>query len=191
MRQRVLQATIITVLLVVLMLGIPLGYSWLNLTKQNLSNRANEIVDLVRIDTEARLQEPRPIDEALLQRRIDEQLDLNIAISVVHDDETFMAGDPPGENPVQSYTTGASGQSITVYIPQSDVRSHTASAWVLMTVAGLAALSIGASVALWQAQRISMPLARLSRRAEEMGAGRARGPWHFLKYDLHKYILNP
>ncbi|MGO1504893.1 MAG: sensor histidine kinase, partial [Brachybacterium sp.] len=53
-----------------------------------------------------------------------------------------------------------------------------ASAWVLITVAGLAALSIGVSVALWQAQRISMPLARLSRRAEEMGAGRSRGPWH-------------
>ncbi|WP_422115110.1 ATP-binding protein [Brachybacterium sp. UNK5269] len=177
MRQRVLQATIITVLLVVLMLGIPLGYSWLNLTKQNLSNRANAIVDLVRIDTEARLQDNRPIDEALLQRRIDEQPDLDIAISVVYEDETITAGDPPGENAIQTYTTGASGQSITLYIPQSDVRSHTASAWVLMTVAGLAALSIGASVALWQAQRISMPLARLSRRAEEMGAGRARGTW--------------
>src|SRR5699024_6308869 len=58
-----------------------------------------------------------------------------------------------------------------------DVRAHTASAWVLISVAGLSALSIGVSVALWQAQRISMPLARLNRRAEEMGGGRARGPW--------------
>jgi len=48
---------------------------------------------------------------------------------------------------------------------------------VLLVVAGLAALSIGVSVALWQAQRISMPLSRLARRAEEMGSGRARGPW--------------
>src|SRR5690625_6172579 len=66
---------------------------------------------------------------------------------------------------------------ITVFIPQSDVRAHTASAWVLISVAGLSALSIGVSVALWQAQRISMPLARLNRRAEVMGGGRARGPW--------------
>ena len=177
MRQRVLQATIITVLLAVLMLGIPLGYSWLTLARQNLSNQANRIVDTVRIDTETRLQEGGQIDEALLQRQVDAQTDLNIAITVTHDGVTYRAGDPPGDNPEKVNTNGASGQSIAVYIPQSDVRAHTASAWVLITVAGLAALSIGVSVALWQAQRISLPLARLSRRAEEMGSGRSRGTW--------------
>ncbi|MBB5830898.1 ATP-binding protein [Brachybacterium aquaticum] len=177
MRQRVLQATIITVLLAVLMLGIPLGYSWLQLTRQNLTNDANVILDRVRVDTEARLQEGRPIDEALLQRRIDAQSDLNLSVSVVYEGTTISAGDPPGDDAVRTNTTGASGQQITVYIPQSDVRAHTASAWVLITVAGMSALSIGVSVALWQAQRISMPLARLARRAEEMGAGRARGSW--------------
>ena len=177
MRQRVLQATLITVVLVVLMLGIPLGISWLQLANQNLANQANLILDQVRIDTETRLQEEGTIDEALLQRRVDEQTDLHIAVTVVFEGETTTAGDPPGDDPVKRSTTGASGQLITVFIPQSDVRAHTASAWVLITVAGLSALSIGVSVALWQAQRISLPLARLSRRAEEMGSGRARGPW--------------
>ncbi|MCZ4326951.1 ATP-binding protein [Brachybacterium paraconglomeratum] len=177
MRQRVLQATIITVVLVVLMLGIPLGISWLQLANQNIANQANLILDRVRIDTETRLQEEGTIDEALLQRRVDEQTDLNIAVTVVFEGKTTTAGDPPGDDPVKRSTTGASGQLITVFIPQSDVRAHTASAWVLITVAGLSALSIGVSVALWQAQRISLPLARLSRRAEEMGSGRARGPW--------------
>lgn len=177
MRQRVLQATLITVVLVVLMLGIPLGISWLQLANQNLANQANLILDQVRIDTETRLQEEGTIDEALLQRRVDEQTDLHIAVTVVYEGETTTAGDPPGDDPVKRSTTGASGQLITVFIPQSDVRAHTASAWVLITVAGLSALSIGVSVALWQAQRISLPLARLSRRAEEMGSGRARGPW--------------
>ena len=174
MRQRVLQATIITVVLVVLMLGIPLGISWLQLANQNLANQASLIVDRVRIDTETRLQEDGTIDEALLQRRVDEQTDLNIAVTVVYEGETTTAGDPPGENPVKSNTTGASGQLITVFIPQSDVRAHTASAWVLITVAGLSALSIGVSVALWQAQRISLPLAHLARRAEEIGRASCR-----------------
>lgn len=177
MRQRVLQATIITVTLVVLMLGIPLGISWLQLANQNLANEANLILDRVRIDTETRLQGDGTIDEALLQRRVDEQTDLNIAVTVVYEGETTTAGDPPGDDPVKRSTTGASTQLITVFIPKSDVRAHTASAWVLITVAGLSALSIGVSVALWQAQRISLPLARLSRRAEEIGSGRARGPW--------------
>ena len=177
MRQRVLQATIITVLLAVLMLGIPLGYSWLQLVHQNLNNELNGILDEVRVDSETRLQEGGEIDEALLQRHVDAQSDLSLAISVTYDGTEHTAGDPPGSDPLKRNTNGASGQSITVYIPKSDVRAHTASAWVLMTVAGLAALSIGVSVALWQAQRISMPLARLSRRAEEMGSGRSRGPW--------------
>ncbi|MGO1481382.1 MAG: ATP-binding protein [Brachybacterium sp.] len=160
------------------MLGIPLGVSWLNLNGQTLSNQTSVILDQVRVDTEARLQEGLELDEALLQRRVDEQTSLNLSIVVTYEGEVYEAGEPAGRNPEKLSTTGASGQSITVLVPQSDVRAHTASAWVLITVAGLAALSIGVSVALWQAQRISMPLARLSRRAEEMGAGRSRGPWH-------------
>src|SRR5699024_4183030 len=159
------------------MLGIPLGYSWLQLVHQNLNNELNGILDEVRVDSETRLQEGGEIDEALLQRHVDAQSDLSLAISVTYDGTEHTAGDPPGSDPLKRNTNGASGQSITVYIPKSDVRAHTASAWVLMTVAGLAALSLGVSVALWQAQRISMPLARLSRRAEEMGSGRSRGPW--------------
>ena len=83
MRQRVLQATIITVLLAVLMLGIPLGASWLTLQSQNLTSRVNAIVDQ-RIDTETRLQEGGERDEVMLQRRVDAQTDLNIAIEVEH-----------------------------------------------------------------------------------------------------------
>ena len=177
MRQRVLQATIITVLLAVLMLGIPLGVSWLTLARQNLTSQVNKIVDVVRIDTEQRLQEGGEIDEAMLQRHVDAQTDLNIAIVVIHDGVTYSAGDPPGQDPERVTTNGASGQSIAVYIPQSDVRAHTASAWVLITVAGLAALSIGVSVALWQAQRISMPLARLSPNTTVATTNRTRMAW--------------
>ncbi len=178
MRQRVLQATLITVLLAVVMLGIPLGWSWLQLKRQELLTDANQILDVVRIDTDQRLAQGRTFDAALLQRYVDAQPNLNVTISVTYQGETIQAGDPVDPNPTTYVSTiGSQGQSITVYIPESEVRAHTASAWVLIVVAGLSALSIGASVALWQAQRISMPLARLNRRAEEMGAGRARGRW--------------
>ena len=167
----------ITVLLVVLILGIPLGYSWLTLSQQSLTSQATSILDEVRVDTDARLVDGRTLDQAMIQRHVDAQTDLHLTIEVTHDGRTLTAGDDPGPNPLQVSTNGANGQSIRVLVPQSDVRAHTASAIVLLVVAGLAALSIGVSVALWQAQRISMPLARLARRAEEMGSGRARGPW--------------
>ena len=126
MRQRVLQATIITVLLAVLMLGIPLGYSWLQLVHQNLNNELNGILDEVRVDSETRLQEGGEIDEALLQRHVDAQSDLSLAISVTYDGTEHTAGDPPGSDPLKRNTNGASGQSITVYIPKSDVRAQPA-----------------------------------------------------------------
>ncbi|MFD1836518.1 ATP-binding protein [Brachybacterium rhamnosum] len=172
-----LQATMITVLLVVLILGIPLGYSWLTLSQQSLTTQATSILDEVRVDTDSRLASKRDLDQALLQRHVDAQTDLHVAIEVTHDGQVISVGEDPGDSPLQVSTNGANGQSIRVLIPQSDVRAHTASAIVLLVVAGLAALSIGVSVALWQAQRISMPLSRLARRAEEMGSGRARGPW--------------
>lgn len=177
MRQRVLQATIITVVLAVIMLGIPLGGSWLNLSRQQLSADAAAVLEEVRIATDTRLAEGRPLDEALLQQYVDSQPDLSLTISVTVDGTAITAGDPPGDNPLHVNSNGAYGQLINVYIPQSDVRAHTASAWVLIAVASLAAISVGVSVALWQAQRIAMPLARLNRRAEELGSGRARGPW--------------
>ena len=167
----------ITVLLVVLILGIPLGYSWLTLSQQSLTSQATSILDEVRVDTDARLVDGRTLDQAMIQRHVDAQTDLHLPLEVAPDGRTLTAGDDPGPNPLQVSTNGANGQSIRVLVPQSDVRAHTASAIVLLVVAGLAALSIGVSVALWQAQRISMPLARLARRAEEMGSGRARGPW--------------
>ena len=174
MRQRVLQATLITVALAVVMLGTPLGWTWLQLTRQQLASDANLILDQVRIDTDQRLTASDTFDPSVLQQHVDAQSDLEVTIVVTLQDETVQAGDPVGRDPISVSTIGARGQSITVHIPESEVRAHTASAWVLIVVAGLAALSIGVSVALWQAQRISMPLARLNRRAEEMGAGRAR-----------------
>lgn len=177
MWQRVLQATIITVVLVVLLLGIPLGWSWLQLADQRIAAQANDILQDARVVSESQRTKDRPLDAAMLQTIVDQQTDLDVQIVVtLQSGEVISAGEPPGPDPLRVSTQGSQEQ-FTVYIPKSDVRAHTASAWVLLVVASLAALSIGASVALWQAQRISMPLARLNRRAEEMGSGRARGPW--------------
>lgn len=182
MRTRILQATVITVLLAVLMLGIPLAWAWLGLNEQELEDKAKEVLEQVRLDTDDRLEHGRPIDEAMLQDAIDAAPDLNPHVSVTYEETTVQAGaaDPDG-GAGNSRTTvsvhGSYGQRINVSLPQSDVRAHTAGAAVLIVVGGLSAISIGVSVALWQAQRISAPLARLTRRAEEMGSGRARSAW--------------
>src|SRR5690625_6572247 len=80
------------------MLGIPLGWSWLQLTNQSLQSDATQILDEVRRDVEERNAEGRPIDAAMLQQRIDQQTDLNISITVTTaEGETISAGDDRSE----------------------------------------------------------------------------------------------
>ncbi|GAB2546920.1 ATP-binding protein [Brachybacterium huguangmaarense] len=180
MRQRILQATIITVLLVVLMLGIPLGVSWLAVGQRDLRATAQEIHRETVTTIDQRIARGQPIDEAMLQGIVEapSNTDVRFRVTVQMPGQApISAGAPAGEGDLTVSGPGLHRDTVTVTIPQSEVRSQTASSWVLIIVAGLAAFSIGISVALWQAQRISAPLARLTRRAEAMGTGRTRAPW--------------
>lgn len=173
----------ITVLLAVLMLGIPLAWSWLTITNAELNARAGLIGEVAREQVDVRIRSGEPVDEALLQSIVRDpryqDIRFHLAVELREGDttRTLSAGVAPGSDPVLVSGTGSQGERVTVAIPQSEVRSHTASAWVLIIVTGMAALSIAVSVALWQAQRISAPLARLTQRAEALGTGRARAPW--------------
>ncbi|MFC0675046.1 ATP-binding protein [Brachybacterium hainanense] len=178
MRQRVLQATIITVLLAVAMLGIPLATSWLQVTRIQVDNDATSVLTQVTSATDDRLSKGDSIDAALLQGFVDEETRYSLYITVSKDGGTVTAGQRPAdESPLTKGIMGNGGQQVTVMIPSSDIRAQAAGTWVMIAVAGLSAISIGISVALWQAQRLSAPLARLTRRAEELGSGRARSQW--------------
>lgn len=71
MRQRILQATIITVLLAVLMLGIPLAVSWLLIVQRDLHTTAQEIHRHTIIAVDQRLSRGQPVDEAMLQQIVE------------------------------------------------------------------------------------------------------------------------
>lgn len=180
MRQRILQATIITVLLAVLMLGIPLAVSWLLIVQRDMRTTAEDIRRDAIIAIDQRLSRGEAVDEATLQEIVESpayaQQRFRIEVQVPGK-AAVSAGVPAGPGALTAVGVGLQNETVTVMIPQSEVRSQTASAWVLIIVAGLAALSISVSVALWQAQRISAPLARLTRRAESLGTGRTRAPW--------------
>ncbi len=177
MQKRVLQATLTTVLLAVLLLGIPLAAAWLTAVRDNLESTAVKILQEVVQDTDKRLNENRPLDQAMLQQQVDQTANLDIHVAVSYQGTVLEAGENAGEDPVQVSSPGSHSQTVSVSIPASDVRAHTASAWVLIVVTALSAIAIGVSVALWQAQRLSAPLVRLTKRAEELGSGRARGEW--------------
>lgn len=177
MQKRVLQATLTTVLLAVLLLGIPLAAAWLTAVQDNLRTTGGNILLGVVQDTDKRLNENRPLDQAMLQEKVDATTNLDVHIAVSYQGTVLEAGKPAGDDAIVVFAPGSHSQTVTVSIPQSDVRAHTASAWVLIVVTALSAIAIGVSVALWQAQRLSAPLVRLTKRAEALGSGRSRAEW--------------
>ncbi len=177
MQRRVLQATLVSVLLVVLLLGIPLGTAWLTLVQNNLSNSGRTLLQTVVTATDSRLNSGQLPDQAMLQQFVDQTPDLNVHISLEHNGQIIQAGESPGQDPVVVSAAGSNRQVVTVSIPQSDVRYHTGGAVVLIILTALSAIAIAVSVALWQAQRIAAPLTTLTKRAEELGSGRTRTQW--------------
>lgn len=177
MQKRVLQATLTTVILAVMLLGVPLAAAWLTAVQDNLQNQASSILRDVVQQTDKRLNENLPLDQSMLQDTVDRTTNLTIHVSVSYQGTVLEAGQNPGKDPITQSSPGSHSQTVVVSIPQSDVRAHTASAWVLIMVTALSAIAIGVSVALWQAQRLSAPLIRLTKRAEALGSGRTRAEW--------------
>ncbi|MGQ4568770.1 sensor histidine kinase [Dermabacteraceae bacterium P9123] len=177
MRQRVLQATVVTVLLAVLMLGIPLAVSWLTIVRTSVYERADKVNVAVLKKVDSLLAVGKSVDRDTLLAFAQSQEGLNLYISVEHEGTIVESGPPPADPARTSSLAGLRGETVNVVVPQSDVSSHVSTAWVLISVAGLSAIAISVSVALWQAQRISAPLAVLTRRAEELGSGRSRVRW--------------
>lgn len=177
MQKRVLQATLTTVFLAILLLGIPLGGSWLTVAQDNVYAQAGNILQSVITQTDQRLNQGMPLDEAMLQERVDQTGEFNIYLTVSYHNNLFTGGNDPGNDPLVVSAQGAHSQIVTVSIPRSDVIAQTLSVWVLIIMTGITALALGATISVFQAQRLSAPLTRLTRRAEELGSGLTRKEW--------------
>lgn len=177
MRRRVLQATVATVVVAVVLLGVPLALFGANFVHDNETRKLTARVEQVGRVVDGRLSRGETVDSALLQRFVGGAgtgtLPASIVVVTAQGDQV-EAGDPVDGRSVElPYRTDAN--TIVVL---------TVSAWdvfwrsiqVVVGVVALCIIAVGAGIAMavWQANRLAAPLVYLAASAQQLGSGQVR-----------------
>lgn len=168
-------STLVVVLVVVALLGVPLALE----QRASLEDSAK---DSVR--TEA-LRIAQAVDLALQRgERIDVDR-VGRLISPGHQAEVTLpgsrvvtAGAPVPDPAVVSRQRGAGGEQVVVREPATAVRDKVRDAVLLITAVSLLAVGAAVGLAVLQARRLARPLVDLARRAEQLGSGDPRAAPH-------------
>lgn len=175
MRRRVLVATIATVTVAVVLLGVPLAVFGMLMVRdaeqRELEIRANAIGRFV----ERRLTSGEDLDSEMLEPWVGGETTLAAEIRVIAPDGTRYTAGEPAAGPV---TTGSelttSGAVVIVAVPASTILWRALQVVVLVIVAAVLAFAAGIGVAQWQARRLAAPLIYLAASAEQLGSGQVR-----------------
>lgn len=175
MRRRVLVATIATVTVAVVLLGVPLAVFGMLMVRdaeqRELEIRANAIGRFV----ERRLTSGEDLDSEMLEPWVGGETTLAAEIRVIAPDGTRYTAGEPASGPV---TTGseltASGAVVIVAVPAQAILWRALQVVILVIVASVLAFAAGIGVAQWQARRLAAPLIYLAASAEQLGSGQVR-----------------
>jgi signal transduction histidine kinase len=184
MARRLVVSTLAVVVVVVLLLGVPLGVAMRNgiLSSANDSLRAEAQRLLNTIQVRAELGEG--IDNESLDRLVSRNRSATV---VLEDGRVLTLGAPPqrGGNPL-TLTIGdaRSGDRVTVAEPRNRVNSQIRKAWLLILIEALFALATAGALAALQARSLTRPLVELAETAERFGSADASRRRHRRSYGL-------
>lgn len=175
MRRRVLVATIATVTVAVVLLGVPLAVFGMLMVRdaeqRELEVRASALGRVV----ERRVTMGEPLDEDMLEPWVGGEETLAADIRVVAPDGTRYTVGPGITGPL---TTGseltASGATVTVAVSTYPILWRGIQVVLLVVIASVLAFAAGIVVAQWQARRLAAPLIYLAASAEQLGSGQVR-----------------
>ncbi|MEZ0065278.1 signal transduction histidine kinase [Streptacidiphilus sp. MAP12-20] len=174
MRRRLLNSTLAVVLVTVALFSVPLAL----VEKRSIEGAAQDSVKTEAVHllgvVENRYAAKEPIDPSALTG-LNDKGSQRYATVQIPGRETIKLGSPPtGDNPVTATETGAHGETVVVQESREPVDSSVLR--MLLLLAGVAALTVAAAMALaiWQAKRITRPLLELAETAERLGSGDPR-----------------
>jgi signal transduction histidine kinase len=167
MRRRILRAILLAVAVTGFVLGIPLGYTALQLVEDTARGDLTERAQQIATTLDDQLANRRGIDIEAVKIAIPTDGRLTVVSSGV----TSIAGPSPGPDPLTAELPIAQQGTVRLEIPSGPM--HTAQAQVAGLVLLLLALSVGTGtvVALVTAQTLARPLGYVAARASRLGAG--------------------
>ncbi|MGQ0842589.1 MAG: ATP-binding protein [Sporichthyaceae bacterium] len=184
MARRLVLSTLAVVVVVVLLLGVPLGVAMRNgiLSSANDSLRSEAQRVLNTIQVRAELGDA--IDSEALNRLVSPNRSATV---VLDDDRVLTLGAPPprgGDSLSLTIGDARSGDRVTVAEPRNRVNSQIRKAWLLILIEALFALATAGALAALQARSLTRPLIELAETAERFGSSDAAKRRHRRSYGL-------
>ncbi|WP_086660893.1 ATP-binding protein [Lentzea kentuckyensis] len=167
MRRRILRAILLAVAVTGFVLGIPLGYTALQLVEDTARGDLTERAQQIATTLDDQLANRRGIDIEAVKIAIP----TDGRLTVVSGGVTSATGPSPGADPLTAELPIAQQGTVRLEIPSGPM--HTAQAQVAGLVLLLLAVSVGTGtiVALVTAQTLARPLGHVAARASRLGAG--------------------
>ncbi|WP_020498474.1 ATP-binding protein [Sciscionella marina] len=167
MRRRILLATLFTVAVTGLALGIPLTLSMVTvvetISRQQLASKAQQIATTLDDD----LADGRPLNLAKFQYGAPD----GGRIVVRTQARTLEFGADPGADPIEERIPLVRGGSVRLIAPSGPTRDEQVRMGLFVVLVLVGSLAIGTLVASVTARRLSRPLRDVAERADRLGAG--------------------
>ncbi|GAA2339106.1 ATP-binding protein [Saccharopolyspora halophila] len=167
MRRRILQATLLAVAVAVVVLGLPLGFSALKLvediTKQELSQRAQQIATAL----DEQVASGQPINLKVVRVAVPK----GARLIVQTQGEYYRYGPDPGERPLMQSVPMVRSGTVTIATPIDPVRTQQLQVAGLVLMLVVISAGTGMVVASLTARRLADPLRHVAARAARLGAG--------------------
>ena len=172
MRRRVLQATIATVSVAVVLLGVPLAFLGAYLVRQSQVQEIETAAQALARTVDVRLEEGVPLDEAMLAPYTDAQVARHVTVHLP-DGRDLSQGEEVGRG-VDAKVLSTQGALVVVSASWWQEFWMSARVVGLVVAAALVAFAASIAGAIWQSDRLSAPLVYLAASAEQLGSGQVR-----------------
>jgi signal transduction histidine kinase len=181
--RRLVLSTLSVVIVVVFLLGVPLGVAMRNGIESSAGDSLRAEALRVLNTVEVRISLGERVDKQNLERLVSRDRSATVVLT---GGQTITLGAPPPDegNPLRVELTGENGERVTVLESRSRVTRQVHKAWLLILVEAFFAVATAGALAALQARSLARPLVDLAEAAERFGSGDPRRRRHRRSYGL-------
>jgi signal transduction histidine kinase len=183
MGRRLVLSTLSVVIVVVFLLGVPLGVAMRNGIESSAGDSLRAEAQRLLNTVEVRGQVGESIDKPILERLVSR--DRSATVILTGGVKIELGAPPPDEgNPMRVEMTGDRGEQVIVLESRSRVTRQVHKAWLLILIEAFFAVATAGALAALQARSLARPLVDLAEAAERFGSGDPRRRRHRRSYGL-------
>lgn len=183
MGRRLVISTLSVVVVVVVLLGVPLGVAMRNgivsSAHESVQSEAQQLLNTIEIRGEL----GEKIDKASLERLLSGERSAHIIIPGSPELD-IGAPEPKGDDPIISTQRGKGNEVVTVSESRDRVTAQTRKAWLLILIEAFFAIATAGALAALQARSLARPLVDLAETAESFGSSTASRKRRHRRYGL-------